>query len=373
MTTRPEVNIITALTKFHPEPLVADSEKNMKDICLFLRNSLLRCLSEEELDEGVELLGKKSKGVFIYARYAVEKLNPQDTASLEDLRNFPDGITGFYDIQFKRILGENYESIGAKTPTWRIIEAVMAAREPLHVEALDYLVSCTAFERKSAVANLSLLFPVRDHRLHVFHKSVKDWLVAEERQELTCVVKLNGVHRQMGKRCKEVLEKARNMDEVEAEDMYEASVYSLRHCISHLCDGGCRKDARALMFRSEYLEQRARLGPAHALVLDGNRVLKEKDKPLELLHSAIKLSQPVLQRDPSQLGVQVAGRLLAHLHHPDIKAFVESIQLTWRPTFPSMEQAGGACLGTFGGHSGSVRSVAILGPDRIVSGSMTRP
>ena len=249
MTTRPEVNIITALTKFHPEPLVADSEKNMKDICLFLRNSLVRCLSEEELDEGVELLGKKSKGVFIYARYAVEKLNPQDTASLEDLRNFPDGITGFYDIQFKRILGENYESIGAKTPTWRIIEAVMAAREPLHVEALDYLVSCTAFERKSAVANLSLLFPVRDHRLHVFHKSVKDWLVSDERRELTCVVKLNGVHRQMGKRCKEVLEKAQNMDEVEAEDMYEASVYSLKHCISHLCDGGCRKDARALMFR----------------------------------------------------------------------------------------------------------------------------
>ena len=34
-----------------------------------------------------------------------------------------------------------------------------------------------------------------------------------------------------------------------------------------------------------------------------------------------------------------------------------------------MEQAGGACLGTFAGHSGGVCSVAILGPDRIVSGS----
>ena len=49
----------------------------------------------------------------------------------------------------------------------------MAAREPLHVKALDYLVTCTAFERKSAVANLSLLFPVRDHRLHVFHWRLK--------------------------------------------------------------------------------------------------------------------------------------------------------------------------------------------------------
>ena len=106
----------------------------------------------------------------------------------------------------------------------------MAAREPLHVEALDYLVSCTAFERKSAVANCLCSFHA-NHRLHVFHKSVKDWLVST-RTKLTCVVKLNGVHRQMGKRCKEVWKKHEHMDEVEAEDMYEASVYSLKHCIS---------------------------------------------------------------------------------------------------------------------------------------------
>ena len=129
-----------ALGKFHPEALVADSEKNMMDICLYIRDSLTNRISEDDLDAGVRVLGEKSEGVFIYARYAVEKLNPQDTVSLDELRDFPDGITDFYDVQFKRLLGANYESIGNNSPMWRIVEAVMAAREPLHVEALDNLV-----------------------------------------------------------------------------------------------------------------------------------------------------------------------------------------------------------------------------------------
>ena len=72
---------------------------------------------------------------------------------------------------------------------WRIVEVVMAAEEPIHVEALDYLIQCKANERKVAVAKLSLLFPIRDRKLHVFHKSVKDWLVDLERKEEICYVK----------------------------------------------------------------------------------------------------------------------------------------------------------------------------------------
>ena len=244
-----------------------------------------------------------AKGVFIYARYAVEKLNPQDTVSLDELRDFPDGITGFYDVQFNRLLGANYECIGNHSPMWRVVEAVMAAREPLHVEALDDLVECSAFERKSAVATLSMLFPVRDHRLHVFHKSVKDWLVNPERKEEMCYVGVQRVHETLGKRCHEILQEALGNNEAS-----EASVYALKHCVAHLCEGGRRQEARGLMFRLEYLEERAKLGPAHALVLDGNRIRSgKKAKALELLHSAIKLSQPALQRDPAQLGVQVGG------------------------------------------------------------------
>ena len=75
LTTRPEVNIMKKLGKFHPEELIADSEKNMKDIQLYIQDALKECVVPEELDEGVNILSNKSNGIFIYARYAVEKLN----------------------------------------------------------------------------------------------------------------------------------------------------------------------------------------------------------------------------------------------------------------------------------------------------------
>ncbi len=45
------------------------------------------------------------------------------------------------------------------------------------------LLGCTSTPRKRIVAKLSLLFPVRDRKIHVFHKSVRDWLVNTKRQD----------------------------------------------------------------------------------------------------------------------------------------------------------------------------------------------
>ena len=210
LTTRPEVNIMNKLGKFHPEKLIADSEKNMKDIQLYIGDALKECIVPEELEEGVAILSKKSNGVFIYARYAVEKLNMQSNhISLEELKEFPDGITGFYDIQFRRLFGSNYENVLNNSVMWRIVEVVMAAEEPIHVEALDYLIQCKPNERKVAIAKLSLLFPIRDRKLHVFHKSVKDWLVDFKRKEEICYVDVDDeIHEKIGMRCHQLLKES---------------------------------------------------------------------------------------------------------------------------------------------------------------------
>ena len=74
------------------------------------------------------------------------------------------------------------------TPTKKYTQTCLQGDESdddVHVEALDYLIQCKANERKVAVAKLSLLFPIRDRKLHVFHKSVKDWLVDLERKDET--------------------------------------------------------------------------------------------------------------------------------------------------------------------------------------------
>ena len=136
------------------------------------------------------------------------------------------------------------------------------------------------------MAKLSLLFPIRGRRLHVFHKSVKDWLVDAQREDEMCYVDVDKVHAAMGRKCQE---------------LWRTMEYGLKHVVTHLCAGGLSKQARDLMFVFEWLLKRAKLGPPHALVQDGNRVAREhKDRGFGLLHSALRLMQ-------SGLGLMQSG------------------------------------------------------------------
>jgi hypothetical protein len=84
---------------------------------------------------GVDVLTTKSKGLFIYASMASEKLraaalerNGKTTLTLEELEEFPEGLDDFYKIQMKRV------APSAECPEWRVVELATAAKEPLHVE-----------------------------------------------------------------------------------------------------------------------------------------------------------------------------------------------------------------------------------------------
>ena len=51
------------LGKFHPEELIADSEKNMKDIRLYIRDALKECVAPEEL---MKVLPFYRKNLMVY-------------------------------------------------------------------------------------------------------------------------------------------------------------------------------------------------------------------------------------------------------------------------------------------------------------------
>jgi hypothetical protein len=104
-TTRPEVNIMRPLLKFKPVSLKADSEENMADLTIYIRDTLQGRLLDADVDAGTKVLVVKSGGVFIYARYAVvERLQMQKHVTLAELDDFPDGLADFYGDQFKRML-----------------------------------------------------------------------------------------------------------------------------------------------------------------------------------------------------------------------------------------------------------------------------
>ena len=383
LTTRPEMGIMKKLKAFQPIPLVADSEKNMYDICLYIKDTLKNLLAgEDEVNEGSKILAAKSNGVFIYARYAVEKINPQDTTTIEDLKQFPDGIEAFYESQFERLLGGT--DFEPNSLLWSIIESVVAAEEPLHIKSLDELLNITnKRDRKRAVAKLSSLFPVRDHRLHVFHKSVKDWLVDEEREGEPFFVNLQPAHKRLGERCLTILKDVQNIT-----DVFLAR-YAVKHIVAHLCKGNRDENhladqARNIMFQFQWLLQRAKIGPLYGLVEDSNRIFDcgVRDKAFLLLRNSFQLAQSGLAMDPRQISAQLVARLMGYEEtEEEIGTLLSHVRAWkgpsggkgwWCPMQQTFEPAGTPCVGTFFGHARkmSITSVAINNKGtKVISGS----
>ena len=58
----------------------------------------------EQLDSGVQLMVKKSEGMFLYFRYAAEAILEKEVFTLKDLETLlPDGVDDYYEQNFRRL------------------------------------------------------------------------------------------------------------------------------------------------------------------------------------------------------------------------------------------------------------------------------
>jgi hypothetical protein len=62
-----------------------------------------------------------------------------------------------------------------------MLAVVIAAQEPLPLSCLPQLLGQDEPVVMRVVGRLATFFPVRDRRLHIFHKSICDFLIAPER------------------------------------------------------------------------------------------------------------------------------------------------------------------------------------------------
>ena len=132
-------------------------------------------------------LVKKSEGLFIYAYFIVDFIQKNVSILTPDQLEsvLPSGISSVYLSYFKRLENELCKELHADEEHFlRFLSALTAAREPLPVEFIAKILnpggkSLTAQRKvKKAISSISTLLPVRDGRLHFFHKSIKDWLIA---------------------------------------------------------------------------------------------------------------------------------------------------------------------------------------------------
>ena len=192
ITTRPERSIIDALRHLEPIELEQKQEENLNDIQTLFEIQLGHQIAEEHKDILLKELVKKSEGLFIYAYFLVDFIQKNVSILTPDQLEsvLPSDISSVYLSYFTRLEDELCKELNADEEHFlRFLCALTAAREPLPVEFIAKILnpggkSLTA-QRKvnKAISCISTLLPVREGRLHFFHKSIKDWLVASSPYE----------------------------------------------------------------------------------------------------------------------------------------------------------------------------------------------
>ena len=192
ITTRPERSIIDALRHLEPIELEQKQEENLNDIQTLFEIQLGHQIAEEHKHILLKELVKKSEGLFIYAYFIVDFIQKNVSILTPDQLEsvLPSGISSVYLSYFKRLENELCKKLHADEETFlRFLCALTAAREPLPVEFIAKILSpggkSLTAQRKvnKAISFISTLLPVREGRLHFFHKSIKDWLIASSPYE----------------------------------------------------------------------------------------------------------------------------------------------------------------------------------------------
>ena len=344
-------------------------------------------LSTSSLDAAVDALSAKAEGLFLYAYMLGQHLESEAKKGraihFQNLDSLPAGLGEVYAVNFERAFPE-----GQEDPAWTkakpLVELIAAAREPITVAMAAALLRWGDGQQGRVLETTALLFPVRDDKVHVFHKTIVDWLTGEI-TEGSSIREPSAEFKVQRKDGHAMLaegfiawRRTATPPEGRAPDD-EATYYWLRHGILHLCraDGQGAKAAFAAQAAHVYATDLALLRER----IDRGLLSSVAKDYLELrgvdgvdLTDATEMRQfvgkymDVLQRDKGAAVMQLA------LQQPDASAVfreaashISSEQPTRALKWRNKSQEKDACIGTLS-HKSVVSSVAV-GYTRIVSGS----
>ena len=149
-------------------------------------------------------------------------------------------------------------------------------------------------------------------------------------------------------------------------------VYAWRFYAYHLTQAEQPEQLRTLLLNPAWLQAKLNATDANALIADCD--LLPSDPILQLLRSALRMSQHVLAVDKTQLFSQLYNRLYRHQDKPEIKVFREQMEaflylLPLENNYDVLNPAGGAELAVLAGHEGAVKGAVELGDGRLLSWS----
>ena len=242
-TTRPERNISEALKQLKPFQLEPNEEENVKDIKLFVLKNTQYLMRPENKGAIVDKLVEKSEGLMLYAHFVVsfieENVSLLDQGDLDG--SLPLAISSVYHSYFKRLENELMKELGVKEENFlNLLCAVTASREPLPVDFVSKVLvpgANSPIARRNVlktIGSVSSLLPVRDDCLHVFHKSVQDWLTdASCYGEHYFTVDEKEGHRILANLCSDELDNLKQK-RVQDTQFSPTGKYALQHGVRHM-------------------------------------------------------------------------------------------------------------------------------------------
>ena len=262
VTLRPDINAKSTLADLHPVEISPDLEKNVEDIELFLREKLPPLVPTDKLDTVLTLCIEKSQGLMLYACCTIEFLSKRKDILWEHLESIlPDSISSWYKDYANRL----QKDLGVTDAVFsRFLAALVSSREALPLEIIPLLlklpvdsVSADSDEFMRAIEAVSLLLPLHDGKIDVFHKSFTDWLTAPQmhpsRSKPKSRVTEKQGHQVLAEVCGQILESLKNRDKV-PEEFSASEIYALKHGTRHMLESGSEdKHSRDIFFDLEVL------------------------------------------------------------------------------------------------------------------------
>ncbi|KAJ3102864.1 hypothetical protein HDU97_000247 [Phlyctochytrium planicorne] len=257
VTSRPDSDIVECFRHMSPIGIEPSQEDNLLDLTIVAEKRL--CdeihLAPEEAKIVAEQLATISEGVFIWlnlAFYTLKERLPANVVedglvSLERLNPILSELPKGLDEMYKQTLSLVYLSgPGGKpnTELMRILGAVVCLREPVSEAALSELIGMDlailspALKAAQAVVNVS----VRDAKVRVIHKSLKDHLTNPTKSNRRFRVRITEEHHRLGESCVSLMLKGLKRHSV---PVSEALSYASRYWGVHIA--GCLGTAPSLL------------------------------------------------------------------------------------------------------------------------------
>ncbi len=172
ITSRPEPELKRKLSRISLTSLETETIKNQSDIKEMLLKQIPN-LNESQAD----IILQKSEGNMLYATEVISEIQ-KGKLSVDELDQFPEGLTGVYRKYFERqfpdtAIYKNYQR--------KVFELISAAIEPISISLIAEVLSWDEYEINDAIEPIGSLIISHDSRISYFHKSIKEWLENRER------------------------------------------------------------------------------------------------------------------------------------------------------------------------------------------------